>query len=137
MSTGIGLLSIGEVAKQTGVAVSALRYYDEIGLIATAERVGGKRRFDQTTAGRVSFVRRAQEFGFSLEEIRSILDDERSGWRDLVDHKLTDLTEQRSRLDTMIEMLAEIRECGCEAVAACPRIEPIGNVHSQTGDVEG
>ena len=70
------LLPIGEVAETTGIAVSAVRYYADIGVISTASRVGGKRRFDADTVGRVSFIRRAQEVGFSLDEIRRILDDE-------------------------------------------------------------
>ncbi|MEA1902024.1 MAG: MerR family DNA-binding protein [Actinomycetota bacterium] len=119
MSTASRLLPIGDVARRTGVAVSAVRYYDEIGMITAVGRVGGKRRFDLAAVGRVNFVRRAQEVGFSLQEIRSILDEDRVGWQNLVDHKLAELTERRNRLDTMIEMLAEIRECGCESVAAC------------------
>ncbi len=116
------LLAIGEVAKTTGISVSAVRYYEEIGVISSAARVGGKRRFDQATIGRVSFIRRAQEAGFSLEEIGTILDDETGIWRVLVDDKLIELIERRDRLDTMISMLAEIRECGCGAVAACPLV---------------
>jgi len=116
------LLAIGEVAKTTGISVSAVRYYEDIGVISSAARVGGKRRFDQATIGRVSFIRRAQEAGFSLEEIGTILDDETGIWRVLVDDKLIELTERRDRLDTMISMLAEIRECGCGAVAACPLV---------------
>jgi MerR family redox-sensitive transcriptional activator SoxR len=116
------LLPIGEVAETTGIAVSALRYYEEIGVISSATRVGGKRRFDPATIGRVSFIQRAKEAGFSLEEIGTILDDETGTWRVLVDDKLIELTKRKDRLETMISMLAEIRECGCGAVAACPRV---------------
>ena len=116
------LLPIGEVAETTGIAVSALRYYEEIGVISSAARVGGKRRFDPATIGRVSFIQRAKEAGFSLEEIGTILDDETGSWRVLVDHKLIELTKRKDRLETMISMLAEIRECGCGAVASCPRV---------------
>ena len=116
------LLPIGEVAKNSGISVSAVRYYEEIGVISSATRVGGKRRFDRATIGRVSFIRRAQEAGFSLEEIGTILDDETGIWRVLVDDKLIELIERRDRLDTMISTPAEIRECGCGAVAACPLV---------------
>jgi len=116
------LLPIGEVAETTGIAVSALRYYEEIGVISSAARVGGKRRFDPATIGRVSFIQRAKEAGFSLEEIGTILDDETGTWRVLVDDKLIELTKRKDRLETMISMLAEIRECGCGAVASCPRV---------------
>lgn len=123
---GDDLLSIGVVADQTGLAVSALRYYDEIGLISAAARVGGKRRFHAETIGLVSFIRRSQDAGFSLEEIRIILDDQSGGWRTLVDQKLADLVERRSRLDTMIDMLNEVRACGCQAAAACPAMASSG-----------
>ncbi len=119
--SAVALLPIGAVADSAGVAVSAVRYYDEIGVITATARVGGKRRFDPDTVGRVSFIRRAQEAGFSLEEIRTILDDAQGGWHDLVEEKLAELSERRDRLDTMIAMLGEIRDCGCEVVASCPR----------------
>jgi DNA-binding transcriptional MerR regulator len=75
-------------------------------------------------SGRVSFIRKAQEVGFSLEDIATILDDETGAWRGLVDDKLIELAERRDRLDTMISVLSEIRECGCGAVASCPRVTP-------------
>lgn len=120
----LALLPIGEVARNTGVAVSALRYYDQIGVITASTRVGGKRRFDPDTVGRVSFIRRAQEAGFTLDEIRMVLNDEQGGWRGLVEDKMAELSERRDRLDVMIAMLGEIRDCGCEVVASCPRVSP-------------
>ena len=118
----VSLLQIGEVAKTTGIAVSAVRYYDEIGVISAVTRVGGKRRFDPETVGRVNFVLRAREAGFSLDEIRTVLDDAAGEWRELVEKKLDELIERRNRLDTMIAMVAEIRDCGCDAVASCPSV---------------
>ncbi|MEN8238904.1 MAG: MerR family transcriptional regulator [Actinomycetota bacterium] len=136
MTSATELLAIGDVARRTGVAVSAVRYYDDIGVIAATGRVGGKRRFDPATVGRVSFVRRAQEVGFSLDEIRSVLDDEHAGWRDLVDRKMVELIDRRDRLDTMIEMLGDIKECGCEAVASCPGLTPTGPTGTEPTRVE-
>ena len=118
------LLAIGEVARTTGLAVSAVRYYDTIGVISATTRVGGKRRFDPDTVGRVNFIRRARDAGFSLDEIRAILDDDGGANRDaLVRDKLAELRRQRDRVDTMIDMVSEIQDCGCEAVASCPRID--------------
>ena len=87
-----GLLPIGAVAKTTGIAVSAVRYYDEIGVITAVSRVGGKRRFAPETVGRVSFILRAQDAGFSLDAIRTILDDTAGGWRALVESQHVELT---------------------------------------------
>jgi len=115
------LLAIGAVAERTGLSVSAVRYYDEIGVISARERVGGKRRFSEATIGRVNFIRRSQDAGFSLEEIRALLDDTQGEWRSLVDAKIVELAERRRQLDEMLDFLGEIRECGCEVVARCPR----------------
>lgn len=114
-------LAIGEVAVETGVAVSAIRYYDELGIVAPSSRVGGKRRFSPDVIGTVSFVRRAQEAGFTLEEIKRILDDQAGEWADLVAVQLDRLREKRAELDVMIATLEEVRRCGCQVVAACPR----------------
>ena len=114
------LLSIGAVAERTGLRVSAVRYYDEIGVIGAVGRVGGKRRFSEATVGRVNFIRRAQDAGFSLEEIRRILDDTHGEWRALVDEKIAELVGRRREIDEMVEFLGELRSCGCEIVAECP-----------------
>jgi len=117
----VELLPIGAIASETGATVSAIRYYEQLGMIEARTRVGGKRRFHPDTIGRVSFIRRAQEVGFTLGEIRLILDDGAGEWLDLVDDKIADLAKRRKKLDWMILMLGEIRECGCDAVASCPR----------------
>ncbi len=117
------LESIGWIAVQTDVTVATVRYYDEVGLIETAGRVGGKRRFTRDTVGRINFIRRAQASGFDLSEIKRILDDSDRSWPQLVDAKLAELETRRAELEEMIAMLAAIRDCGCEAVAKCPRID--------------
>ena len=113
------LLSIGSVASATGLAVSAVRYYDELGIIDATTRVGGKRRFHPDVIGRVNFVQRCKEAGFSLEDAASLLDDTTGAWRGLVDEKLEELVEKQRRLTEMIAMLTEIRTCGCDVVSDC------------------
>ncbi len=125
-------LSIGAVAEATGVAVSALRYYDELGLIVPVDRVAGQRRFSPDVCGTVNFIRRAQRFGFSLEEVGVLLDDTERDWVGLVAAKLNDLRQQRVELDSMIHLLAEVQTCGCEVVASCPRIETDLAEHPET-----
>jgi len=120
--TAADLLPIGKVAEGTGATVSAVRYYDDIGVISAAARIGGKRRFAPATIGRVSFIRRAQDAGFTLDEIRTLLDEENVEWRGLVDDKISELTSRRERLSTMLAMLGEMRDCGCEVVASCPKV---------------
>lgn len=116
------LLPIGALSDATGVSVSTLRYYDEVGLIEPECRVGGKRRFGPAAPGRVNFVRRAQGVGFSLDQIRRLLDDKATRWPDLVAEQLAVLRSQRDELDTMIAMLDDVRDCGCASVATCPRV---------------
>ncbi|MGI9611963.1 MAG: MerR family transcriptional regulator [Acidimicrobiales bacterium] len=118
------LLSIGQVATATGLAVSAVRYYDEIGLVEAAARVGGKRCFSPDTVGRVNFVQRCQEAGFTLEEVGEVLDDTAGDWRRFVDDKVAELTARRDHIDVVLDMLREIRSCGCQVVAECPRLTP-------------
>lgn len=117
------LVPIGQLASATGVAVSALRYYDEVGVITPAERAGGKRWFNPNAIGRVNFVRRAQRFGFSLTEIRDILDDETGQTRAIAAAKIAELRARQVELGTMIELLEEMVACGCQAVATCPAID--------------
>lgn len=116
------LLPIGELAEATGVSISAIRYYDELGIVTPAGRVGGKRRFAAGAVGRVSFVRRAQDVGFTLEDIRTILDDQARQWPAVVRSHLATLRERRAQLDIMISTLEEVERCGCKIVAECPRI---------------
>ena len=113
------LLSIGELASTVGLNVSAVRYYDDIGLIDSTTRIGGKRRFTEATSRRLSFILRCKDAGFALEEIRSILDED-PGWRQLIDDKLDDVASRRERLDQMTLVLTDMQSCGCEAISRCP-----------------
>jgi len=113
------LLPIGAVADAAVTTVKTVRYYDEIGLITSVARVGDKRRFDVDTVRRVIFIRRAQEVGFNLAEIRSILDDNAGEWRDVLSEKLIELRTRRDHLDTIISALEEMQRCGCQAALGC------------------
>lgn len=112
-------LSIGEAATASGLTVSTVRYYEGLGVIACSERVGGKRRFDESVVNRLRFIRATQRAGFTLGEIARLLDDETGGWRGLVDKKISEVSEQRELLDAVLATLTEMRTCGCEIVATC------------------
>ena len=115
-------VSIGIIAEQTGVTVATLRYYDDLGLVSPSGRVGGKRRFGPETVGRVNFIRQCQATGFSLDEIKELLDDSSGRWPSLVAAKTSELRNARDHLDQMIAMLDEVARCGCSVVATCPRL---------------
>ncbi len=114
-------LAIGQVADATGIGVTVIRYYDDIGLITPIRRVGGKRRFSPDVIGRLSFVLRAKVAGFSLDDIRTLLDDRHHAWPELVDRHLADLRRQREQLDVVISTLEAAHRCGCDVVAHCPK----------------
>ena len=69
---GFMALSISEVAKQMGLRPSAIRYYEQIGILPPAHRVSGQRRYDVTVLHRLALVQRARQTGFTLGEIKEL-----------------------------------------------------------------
>lgn len=141
MSTNLktGLLSIGDVARRTGLAVSAIRFYDDEGLVEARRTPGGRRMFIRSDIRRLSFILIAQQLGFSLEQIRAQLKQlplERTptkrdwekisrGFRSHLDDRITMLERLRDRLDGCIG-------CGCLSLAACKLYNP-EDAAAQTG----
>jgi MerR family transcriptional regulator, redox-sensitive transcriptional activator SoxR len=124
-------LTIGELSRRTGVAASALRFYEAEGLIRATRTDGGQRRYARDVICRVSFMRIAQQVGLSLDEIRSALaslPDERTPTR----HDWERLSSSwRPLLDARIEMLQRLRDrlsgcigCGCLSLDVCPLYNP-------------
>jgi MerR family redox-sensitive transcriptional activator SoxR len=126
-----GLMSIGAVAERTGVAPSALRFYEAEGLIHSERARSGHRRYHREVLRRVSFIRAAQQVGLSLEEIGealSSLPDNRTptqrDWERLAE-------SWQPRLDAQIAMLERLRDrltgcigCGCLSMKACRLVNP-------------
>jgi MerR family redox-sensitive transcriptional activator SoxR len=124
-------LPIGELARRTGIAVSAIRYYEEQGLIAPDRNAGGQRRFLRSDMRRLSFILIAQQFGFTLPQIREVLDKLPNGrtpnkadwtkigetFRAELDAKIETLTELRNRLDKCVG-------CGCLSLSDCTLYNP-------------
>ncbi|HET8620032.1 MAG TPA: redox-sensitive transcriptional activator SoxR [Acidimicrobiales bacterium] len=124
-------LGIGALSERTGVAPSALRYYEAEGLISSHRSAGGQRRYHRDVLRRVSFIRVAQKVGLSLEEIRralSSLPDERTPtkedwsrlsrqWRPRLDEQIALLERLRDRLDGCIG-------CGCLSLQTCRLANP-------------
>ena len=124
-------LTIGALSERTGVAPSALRYYEAEGLISSTRTSGGQRRFARETLRRVSFIRVAQQVGLTLDEIRSALqslpdnrtptkqDWERlsTTWRPRIDHQIAMLERLRDRLTGCIG-------CGCLSLKICRLVNP-------------
>lgn len=124
-------ISIGELANRTGVATSALRFYEERGLISSERTEGNQRRFTRSTIRRVSVIRAAQTVGLSLAEIGDALeslpsdreardDDWRrlsESWRDHLDQRIQGLERLRDRLTGCIG-------CGCLSLDRCALVNP-------------
>lgn len=120
------LFTIGEIAARTGVATSALRFYEEHGLIRSERNAAGHRRYHADAIRRVSFVRTAQRVGVSLGEIAEALaslPDHRTptakdwdrlagSWRPRLDDQIAVLTRLRDQLDECIG-------CGCLSLSSC------------------
>jgi MerR family redox-sensitive transcriptional activator SoxR len=124
-------LSIGAVSDRTGVATSALRFYEAQGLIHAERSGGGQRRYARDTLRRVSFIRIAQQVGLSLDEIRAALaslpDSRTPTHRDW--ERLS--SSWRPRLDAQIAMLERLRDrlsgcigCGCLSLKVCQLANP-------------
>ncbi len=129
---------IGELARRTGCKVQTIRYYEQIGLMPPAPRTGGnQRRYGERDATRLAFIRHGRELGFSLDQIRSLL--ELSDRPDLpcedadeiaranleaVERRIRSLQSLKRELERMI------RECGGGRVADCRILEVVSD-HSQ------
>jgi MerR family redox-sensitive transcriptional activator SoxR len=124
-------LTIGALSERTGVATSALRYYEAEGLIHATRSDGGQRRYTREVLRRVSFIRAAQQVGLSLDEIRNALaslpDNRTPTQRDWA--RLS--ASWRPRLDAQIHLLERLRDrldgcigCGCLSLRACQLLNP-------------
>ncbi|SBT49393.1 redox-sensitive transcriptional activator SoxR [Micromonospora auratinigra] len=124
-------LTIGQLSARSGVAPSALRYYERLGLIR-AERTGGnQRRYARTELRRVAFVRISQQVGVSLEEIRAALDSLPSARTPTAEDWAALSRSWRDRLDERIRLLGKLRDdldscigCGCLSVQRCTLYNP-------------
>ncbi|MFP3901362.1 MAG: MerR family transcriptional regulator [Acidimicrobiia bacterium] len=116
------LLSIGELAERTGVAATALRYYDELGLVQPAARASGRRRYAASAVAEVGMIVFLREVGFSLAEIGSLVaGDGRRSWRAIVDRKLVELADQQHRLDVARTALEHAQRCPVGEPLRCSR----------------
>jgi MerR family redox-sensitive transcriptional activator SoxR len=125
------LLTIGDVSARSGVAGSALRFYETRGLIASQRTTGNQRRYERSVLRRLAFIQAGRTAGVSLEQLRTALatlpvsrpparrDWERLSrrWRDDLDTRIASLQALRDRLTTCIG-------CGCLSIDACELLNP-------------
>lgn len=120
-------LSIGAVAKRAGLRVSALRYYESVGLIAPARRVAGRRVYDETVFSSIALVQLAQDAGFTVAEMRKLLSGfdpstpASARWQTMARRKLTDVERRIEQAERMKQLLEKLLQCRCESLEQCVR----------------
>jgi MerR family redox-sensitive transcriptional activator SoxR len=131
MSRHAAHLTIGQLAERSGVATSALRYYESRGLIASERTTGNQRRYRQAMLRRVAFIRSAQRVGLTLDEVEealATLPEGRTptkadwarlsrGWRPRIEEQIERLERLRDKLDGCIG-------CGCLSLRTCALNNP-------------
>lgn len=131
-------LTIGQVAKEAGVHKETIRYYQSLGLVPEPTKPAGSvRRYGRTAISRIQFIKRAQELGFTLEEVGRLLllDDGQScaQTRRLAESKLVVIRERLAdlaRMETVLEQL--ISECGSGSrPRRCPIIATLAGPASE------
>ncbi|HZG27881.1 MULTISPECIES: MerR family transcriptional regulator [Agrobacterium] len=131
------ILTIGYLAKKTGTKVETIRFYEKNGLLPEPGRTEGNyRAYDHAHLNRLSFIRRARDLGFSLDQVRGLLrlsddrdqsckavDEIANEHRAEVERKIRDLQALKAELDNIID------QCSCGTVADCRIIESLSPKH--------
>jgi DNA-binding transcriptional MerR regulator len=127
--TDDGLVPIGELARRTGVAASALRYYERVGLLSPAGRVGGRRHYPSSSAERVALIRLCQDAGFTLAEIGRLFDGWSRAWGHLAERKIAELDARIADAQRAKELITHALECPHRDLFACPNFRSALEAH--------
>src|SRR5438132_14015047 len=140
------LLTIGELARRTRVATSALRYYEELGLLPRPTRVSGQRRYPPSTVELVGGILFLRDVGFALGEMKTLMASRSrslEAWRNLVRKKIADLDEQIAKAGIARIALEHALRCPREDLLECPNFwdvvtarlagKPLEEVHALPG----
>jgi MerR family transcriptional regulator, redox-sensitive transcriptional activator SoxR len=119
-------LTISEVARQVGLQASAIRYYEQIGLLPPAQRMSGQRRYDTAALYRLAIIQRARQLGFTLDEIRQLFFGFRNvtraseRWHTLSRKKLAELDGLMDGIKTVRRLLRTMMQnCRCDTLEQC------------------
>ncbi|MGF6493269.1 MerR family redox-sensitive transcriptional activator SoxR [Luteibacter sp. 621] len=133
-------LSVGEVARRAGVAVSALHFYERKGLIHSLRTAGNQRRYASDVLRRIAVIRVAQRVGIPLEAVRQALASlpegrtpSRDDWAGLSERWRQDLDERISQLANLRDRLGDCIGCGCLSMSACALANPGDALASEGG----
>lgn len=131
-------MSIGEVAQRAGIQASAIRYYEQLGLLPKPPRAGGQRRYDDSILEWLSLIALAREAGFTMAEIKRLVTDFTPGtspaarWRELATRKLAEVDAMVARAERMRAVLRIAIDCGCFRLDDCSALLDAGPVDGQS-----
>lgn len=117
--------TIGQVAAQSGVPATTIRYYEKIGLLPPAIRDGGQRRYDEGVLQQLGVIRMAQQAGFSIAEAHTLLNHfgpetpPLARWQALATRKLAEVEAQMHALQRMQALLEQTLQCQCATLEEC------------------
>ncbi|HEY4146641.1 redox-sensitive transcriptional activator SoxR [Pinirhizobacter sp.] len=124
-------LSVGDVARRSGVAVSTIHFYEAKGLISGWRSPGNQRRYRRGVLRRIAFIRVAQQAGVSLGEIQAVLATlpnnrvpSREDWQRLAEAWREDVEERIRRLTQLRDQFVDCIGCGCLSLERCPLRNP-------------
>lgn len=118
-------MAIGEVARRSGQTVVALRHWEAVGLLPSPPRAGGKRRYPEEVLTRIGMIDLVRHAGFSLVEIRDLLDGRLQGeppgprWQAQVARKEADLDKQLAAVHAARRLLTHLGGCRCRSLEEC------------------
>ena len=122
----MGQLTISQVAQQIGIQSYAIQYYEQIGLLPSAQRESGQRRYDFTVLYRLAIIQRARQLGFTLTEIRQLFFGFRNvtqpseRWQALSQRKLAELDRMMDEIKVVQKVLKKLMtKCRCETLDQC------------------
>jgi DNA-binding transcriptional MerR regulator len=138
-----GLLTIGELGRRAGVTTSALRYYEELGLLPPPVRISGQRRYPESAARLVAAILLYSDAGFTLAEQKALMASRAGtpGWTQLARRKLAELDERIARAQAARDAIRHGLRCPHEDITQCPNFnagltarlagQPLSQSHQQ------
>jgi MerR family transcriptional regulator, redox-sensitive transcriptional activator SoxR len=121
-------VTIGEIARQTGLRASAIRYYERVGILPAARRVGGQRRYSSDTVDRLAVIQFTRFTGFTVAEIRELFHKFPDGtppparWQKLARRKMEEVDALIEHAQGIKKMLAAGLRCECLDLEECGRV---------------
>lgn len=128
------MLSIGQLSKRTGVKIPTIRYYEQMGLIVAPERSeGNQRRYTAEDLSRLSFIRHSRDLGFSIEDIKGLLELSQHPEKPCHDahgiavQHLKNVQDRIAKLRRLERELKRVSKCDADSVAGCAVIETLAD----------